>query len=373
MATEVKRFYSLDVLRGLASLGVVFSHWSSFSYIRGELPATFSANSQPLYGLFAPLYEAGNLAVDLFFCLSGFIFFVLYSERVTRGEVSARQFCILRLSRLYPLHFATLLFVAIGQAIMLRLTQSCFHCQSNDTYHFILNLLFASSWGLEKDHSFNGPVWSVSVEILLYVTFFVFCRLRRPSMGTILIMSAVGIALWPIYSPIAHGIFMFYLGGIVCLLYQRTKAVLRPTRLLALVVALWMVPVLLARIPAIASAHRFAPAAGMYMRLVFPITIYVLALCEAQRGTLGKRLAIIGDISYSTYLIHFPLQVALAIVATLLGISFDVFQSPYALFGFFAMLLVLAYLSHRFFEVPAQNFIRNRWLRSRPRIAVQAG
>ena len=37
----------------------------------------------------------------------------------------------------------------------------------------MLNLFFASSWGLERGPSFNGPIWSVSVEVAIYAVFWV--------------------------------------------------------------------------------------------------------------------------------------------------------------------------------------------------------
>jgi peptidoglycan/LPS O-acetylase OafA/YrhL len=362
-AQRIDRFFSLDVLRGLAALSVVFWHWQAFSYVDMRLPASYSIRSQPLYVLFAPLYQASYLAVDLFFLLSGFIFYALYSDRVSRHAISARDFLVLRLSRLYPLHFVTLLLVAIGQVIFHSLNRSYFVYRYNDAYHFVLNLLFASSWGLERDHSFNGPFWSVSVEALLYAVFFVVCWLRPVSVTVTLLMSAAGLALWPLYAPVGHGIFSFFLGGAVCLAYRRTESRPAPGRLLALVGVLWLIPVVAAAVPAMAAAPRFAPVASMYMRcLVFPATIYTLAVYETKRGTFGRRLAVIGDISYSTYLWHFPLQLALAIGATALGVGFGVFLTPYALIGFFAVLLLIAYLSHRQLEMPAQRIMRRRWL-----------
>jgi peptidoglycan/LPS O-acetylase OafA/YrhL len=366
-AQRTDRFYSLDVLRGLAALSVVFWHWQAFSYVDMQLSPTFSIRAQPLYVIFAPLYRASYLAVDLFFSLSGFIFYALYSDRVSRHRISAREFFILRLSRLFPLHLVTLLLVTIGQAIFFSLTQSYFVYRYNDAYHFVLNLLFASSWGLEKDHSFNGPFWSVSVEALLYAIFFCVCRLRPVSPRVTALMCIVGLALWPLYGPVGHGVFSFFVGGTVFLAYRRTLAHPPSGTLLALIVPLWLIPVVAAAVPVIASVPHFAPVASMYMRcLVFPATIYALAVYETERGTLGRRLAVIGDISYSIYLLHFPLQLLLAIVATAFGIGFAVFLSPYALVGFFAVLVAISYASHRWLEMPAQRSMRRRWLPARP-------
>ena len=271
---------------------------------------------------------------------------------------------MLRLSRLYPLHLVTLLAVAVGQAIYWHLNHSYFVIRYNDAYHFVLNLLFASSWGLEKDHSFNGPFWSVSVEALLYAVFFIVCYLRPPRLRLTLLMCGLGLALWPLYPPVAHGIFCFFLGGAVCLAYRRTPPLRRPGLLLALLLPLWLIPLLAAAIPAVASAPRFAPLASMLMRaLVFPGTIYALAVYECARGTFGKPLAILGDISYSTYLLHFPLQLALVLGASACGIGLGAFRSAYALLGFMALLLAISYASHRGLEMPAQRWMRRRWLR----------
>ena len=186
------RFYSLDVLRGVAALSVVFWHWQGFFLPSNKQGASFSIQQQPMFEFFYVFYEKGYEAVNLFFCLSGFIFFWLYSERIAEKSLTNGPFAVLRLSRLYPLHFATLLFVAAGQFVYMRITKTYFVYPFNDTYDFFLNLFFASAWGLEKGNSFNSPVWSVSVEILLYAIFFVFCRYVNRTFISILIAIFVG-------------------------------------------------------------------------------------------------------------------------------------------------------------------------------------
>ena len=95
------------------------------------------------------------------------------------------------------------------------------------------------------------------------------------------------------------------------------------------------------------------------MRKTFlTITVLALALDEQILGGRYGRLSALGDISYSTYLIHIPLQMSLALAALSLGIKPMQFMSPWAMLAFFAVLIGLGTLSFRYFERPLQRFIR---------------
>ena len=89
-------------------------------------------------------------------------------------KISIRTFFINRFSRLYPLHFITLLIVLILQIIYQNLNENYFVYENNDIYHLFLQLLFISNWGFEKGYSFNGPIWSVSIELIVYFIFYFF-------------------------------------------------------------------------------------------------------------------------------------------------------------------------------------------------------
>jgi len=104
-----KQLYALDVSRGIAALAVVVWHWQHFAYKKGSLSQEFIRESQPLYDLLRLFYEKGGLGVQYFFLLSGFIFFWLYSAPIKNNQITAWEFGIHRFSRLYPLHFITLM------------------------------------------------------------------------------------------------------------------------------------------------------------------------------------------------------------------------------------------------------------------------
>ena len=360
-----QRFHALDVLRGLAALAVVFWHWQNFFLTD---PTGLRLQDQPGYAWFRPLYDSGSLAVDLFFALSGFIFFWLYAERVGQRRVSGAEFLVLRASRLLPLHLVTLLLVAAGQAWYQARHGAAFVYPHNDAWHFVLHLLLIPSIGLEAGHGFNAPVWSVSVEAVLYLLFFLLCRHLRPRWPTLLLLALLGLfVLSRVYLPLGRGVGAFFLGGCVYHLYLWMLRSPHRARWTAAVVAaallLWTLTLLasytgwsLEQVAWLRIFHWKYPTA-----VLFPVTILALALAETWRGSLGARLAVLGDISYAAYLWHFPLQLAVVLALPLLGLPLDVLRTGGSLLLFFVLLLALSLASHRWLEMPAQAALRRRW------------
>jgi peptidoglycan/LPS O-acetylase OafA/YrhL len=380
------RFYSLDVLRGLGALAIVFNHWPNFFFYQGE-PTDFSRLPWPT--LLAPLYTNGWRAVDLFFCLSGFVFFLLYSEPISRRMVGWRDFSVLRFSRLYPLHLVTLLLAAGGQALLTAHFGGYFVCPENSLTLFLLHLAFASAW-TGSSVSFNGPVWSVSVEVALYIGFFGLCRYRLIDWRLLLVYIGAGF-FWTIhhgsYSGLARGVMAFFLGGLAFESFQALLASGRGFKYLrwlgGVTVALWfLVPLEAERhflvtgfqqlcgsstsyLNATVSNYLFRISEAVYVLVLFPVTLCWLALWETCRGSLGRRFAVLGDISYSTYLLHFPLQMGFLLAARGLGLSGSVFSSPLTLMLFFLVLIPLSLASHYWFERPMQSFLRKKLLPAR--------
>jgi len=376
------RFYSLDALRGVAALCVVFWHWQHFFYA-GTKPGHMDLARLPFARWFHLAYVRGELAVDLFFCLSGFIFYWLYAERVSRRTITGGHFAWLRFSRLYPLHLATLALVAVGQRWMMK-TQGCYFVyDQNDKLHFAYNLFLVSGWGVERGFSFNGPIWSVSVEVFLYGLFFAACRLLPVRVGVLAGLAALGLVLQHVCGlALGRGMLSFFTGGCVYFLYRacvRSPQDRRPALLAGgFAAGAWVVTFAAVSMAGAGENSGGVWAAGFGQAgalvgwavrkigwawpdlVLFPATILALALAETRRGTLGRRLAFLGDVSYSSYLLHFPLQLAVVIALARGGGDAAVYYSPGFMAAFFAVLLVLALGSYHFFEMPAQRFLR-RW------------
>ena len=143
----------------------------------------------------------------------------------------------------------------------------------------------------------------------------------------------------------------FFFGASAYLLYARTPARLWAVALAVAAVS-WIVAIIAWR------ASVTIPIVGLKLvLLLFPVTIYALALVERNWPSFG-RFAWLGQISYSSYLLHFPLQMAVLAIAGGLGWSREVFYSPVTMSAFFAILIGLSLFCYRYFEAPLQERIR---------------
>lgn len=376
-AGRVDRLYSLDFMRGLAAMSVVLWHWQNF-FFTGTEPGAIDVARLPFHGWLSPAYERGWLGVDFFFALSGFVFHWLYSARVAGGAIPAREFALLRFSRLYPLHLATLLLAAAAQCWSLRETGGYHVYPHNDLRHFLLNLAFASSWGFEVGHSFNAPAWSVSIEVLLYALFFVLWRKAVPRAWMLAALSMAGFLFaYKVYQPLGQGIGSFFLGGCVFMAYRAVLASPYATGLVAGIASLttcawaataaacwlgWAVP----RFDGFLGWVLPRVLAYWPVLVLFPLTILSLALVESRTGPIFRRVSFLGDISYSAYLLHFPLQLLLYVMGGGPGRDVALYYSPWVMLGFFGVLIAASMVSFRYFETPVQRYLREAWQGSRP-------
>jgi peptidoglycan/LPS O-acetylase OafA/YrhL len=154
----------------LTGLRFVAASWVVLYHFRLDLAALLPATRVAL-----PVFERGWLGVDLFFVLSGFVIAHNYAGRV-RTFADYRRFLGLRLARIYPLHLATLLVVAL----LLSAQHALGHSGSGNGpssqpgvfsgSSLVANLLLIHAWG-RSIPSWNLPSWSISAEWFAYLCF----------------------------------------------------------------------------------------------------------------------------------------------------------------------------------------------------------
>jgi peptidoglycan/LPS O-acetylase OafA/YrhL len=418
-----QRLYSIDAFRGLAAMAVVLWHWQHFFAIGGTWQPGWNRVDQPFFNMLRPFYEYGWMAVDLFFAVSGFVFFWLYLEPVRRREIGAGKFAMQRLSRLYPIYLLTLLIAAGLQLLFHNATGSWFIFDSGSVWSFVKSLCLAQQWlptdwahsvndltaskpwlTYDESQSFNGPAWAVSIEVLLYVIFFIGARMGCRGLFFVLPMVLLGAFMFPgngqlfpgiagyVFAyvlphsgQIARGLMDFFMGGLVfyacAFIVRRAHAksiaiVIVSAALLSWLVAIaevYLAPIqLLFQAAPAPIAHFYAANAYQiylfgFILIVTPLTLMALALHEELFGGSYARFTFLGDISYSTYMVHFPMQLTLALLALHFGWKPKDFMTGVAMILFYGAMISLGALSYTYFERPMQKLLRGK--RKKPVLA----
>ena len=175
--------------RALPPLMIVLYHFCTFHH---HVPAA---------NVLGPPIAKGYLWVEFFFALSGFVLTHVYAARAR--EFLKRQtyfdFLKLRLARLYPVHFVTLVLIvllmgtlrafdAIGYAALFGGS----HAPLNTWQTFLANIFLVQAWNTVPDLTWNSVSWFVSVEFLLCLAFPLYLLVCRGGAGRGLILIAAG-------------------------------------------------------------------------------------------------------------------------------------------------------------------------------------
>ena len=86
----------------------------------------------------------------------------------------------------------------------------------------------------------------------------------------------------------------------------------------------------------------------------------------------AARIAWLGDLTYSSYLVHFPIQLIGVISFDALGLPRSLFLQPLALAGFLVVVMGVAHIVFQCFERPAQTWLRDVLLRRPARVPADA-
>ena len=346
------KLLGLEIIRFACALAVLVCHYHHFALIGdGRL---MDGPHAPLEWLLFPFYQYGSFGVQIFWCISGFIFFRKYAAALTERAVEAKRFFWLRFSRLYPLHFVTLLIVAAIQPAYSALAGHPFVYDNNGPLQFLLQLFLADQWGGSFQYSFNGPIWSVSAEVLVYLAFFLLMRTFGKSPWLVVGAIAAGLAsLWSgaISPALICGAYFFAGGAASEALEDHSR---RRTWLIG-AIALLGTGALAA--PFLDLGDSDTDRLATWLLVMTPPLLFVAAQDWRWLDRWQAAIQAGGNLTYSTYLIQFPLQLIIVTALLALGIAPPV-DKAWFLFAYLAATIILGRLVFVRFEAPAQRMIR---------------
>ena len=350
--TKEPRIKAFDSLRGLAALGVLIFHYAGHFHAR------------PLDSLLAPIYDHGGYFVDFFFVLSGVVLARAYTP--VGGSVSLPTLIKLRIARLFPLHLITLLVVVVLQCFLVYILK--YDCPfifefGFDIRHFIINLFLLSGIYMDNALVFNGPSWSVSVELWVNLSFFMLLGLpesrRARAFLYILIfsLSLQRLCSSSISSAVSLGNFLprgligFYFGVLTHGFIQVWFCFARPSYLYDFLFVAGM----LCTYFIMADSFDISSLPGVDFLL--PVLVFPMILIATVGGkycslflTL-EALVWLGRISFSLYLVHFPIQLAIHVISVWSNYTPDWHSAVNLVVFIFGVVLIAAY-TRRYIEIP---------------------
>jgi peptidoglycan/LPS O-acetylase OafA/YrhL len=351
------RLVSIDALRGAAALAVVLYHAAGGTVATGLSDAT---------ALFTVPFKFGELGVTLFLVISGFCIHLGVASRMAQGgpvRFDWVAFWRRRFHRLYPPYLCAIAVGLLLFAVATRIGTPPQHITSlpwDLAAHLLLvhNLFPHFAFGLG-----DPPFWSLALEEQLYALYAVYLllRLRVSVRRTVWVAAGVTVA-WVFASagreeftvggfPLALGSWALWPFGFW--LYWVLGAVAAEAYAGAITLPSWCyrprVAVAFACAGAALSRHTLgAVAYGRFVTSLdesgvlgvalkagtllsvpaFSVAFFVLVNAATRadaRGRLGewwvRRLAGVGLISYSLYMIHYP-------VIQVLDLALDLPDSP---------------------------------------------
>jgi peptidoglycan/LPS O-acetylase OafA/YrhL len=368
----------LTGVRLVAAVWVVLFH--IYLYNGDDLAA-----SHPLVNaVVGPIVSQGDLGVDLFFLLSGFVLAHNYLERLGAGPSlsGSLSFLWLRLARVWPLYMVAILGGGLLLAVRLWLWGTPPQVPLT-VPHFLAQVFMVQQWGAAHvpSTSWTGPAWSISAEWLAYVCFpalaVVVWRLRRYA-GPRTLVALAGLALLPtlVWTGVAHTQAAPYMwlarlaseftcGALLCAAAQ--SGLPRLTR-----AAGWLVPSVI-----VAGAGWLYLAEvtgrswlGPLVLATFPALVLGLAHGHGRvHAWLGSRPMVLGGgVSFALYLVHVPLLKLFRDAIDHGAVPLDPRLQIYGELAIAALSLLLAWALFRHVEEPTRHRLRDVG----PRIAAMS-
>jgi peptidoglycan/LPS O-acetylase OafA/YrhL len=217
-----------------------------------------------------------------------------------------------------------------------------------------------SEWGFQSGHSFNGPIWSVSAELMIYGLFYFGIKYSGISFKQnliILLISFIGFKLIKLPASVIRCLLFFYGGVFSAIAFNYFKT--RNTKKIFDIFAIALIsisPFILFILKKYEIKHFFSH----FLKFYVPFFIYTLASIVNINQRFSKAIEIGGNMTYSIYLTHFPIILLFANLFSIYGIPIPFYENALFLTYIFTV-LITSYLIHYYFEVPARNYIRKKF------------
>jgi len=290
---EVRKYEMIDGLRGFLAIGVFIHHSSIwYAYIHTN---EWEAPDSNFYN------QAGQTSVAFFFMITSFLFVSKMIKSNT--DFNWKNFFISRVMRLIPMYYFSLIIIIVTILFLSnwKITVS--------TFDFSLSIFRWLLFGIAGESRINneeytslinaGVLWTLSFEWLFYVSMplFGFVILKKKPALLYIIIAVIFSTLIICKLSISqmHHLYSFALGAIAAFILKYTNA----SKYAGLI---WITFLM---IICIILIGQFKTIESIVCKICIAIVFTCVAAGNSIFGMLkSSTIKLLGDISYSTYLLH---------------------------------------------------------------------
>jgi len=347
----MNRLYNLDYLRGLAAFGIMIYHYLGWTL--GEFSADTFMGRLGIYG------------VSIFYVLSGLTLYYVYYEKMRPSKEDIISFFKKRIFRIFPLLWlVTIVTILLSQTLP-------------DFTNLFLNL--SGLFGFIRwDKYISTGVWSIGNELVFYVffPFFILFIKRFKPLIILLVLVIFGLYLyfafvklnpdltlseqWKDYVNPLNQVFLFLGGFLIGFLLHDTK--IKNSIIFFL---LFLAFVLFTYYPATGDPINIVTGTN---RLIFTASCFLICICFCKLTFkfpkfIHNPLILLGEASYSVYLLHPIVWLLISIASEIFGRY--IFYFPVSARLLFSVLstLIISYYVYQYFE---KYFIKLGWTNKNP-------
>ncbi len=357
---------AIEGLRAIGAFSVAISHsWDS--------PIRASA-----------WFNGSFLVVDMFFVLSGYLVTMVHAERATSWRHGGGMIAN-RLGRLYPTHILLLgillLLLNLKRGLSLLLgalgvdagmTPISEQPEIFDLGYFLLTITLLHGVGIDDSDLFNFASWSISAEFWAFVTLtccFVLTRdrRRRIALGCAVVALCIGFYLSRWWQPATHQFdssmlldrnlarsVMAYFVGMLAFEVRRQYLQQLGDRAIQVLQAIALVAIVLV----------ICNQPWLFMSQVWSLPIWAALIISLSydRGWAVKLLGCapmvwLGERSYGMYMVHSVVIIMIKHRVLMIGIPW---VRTTMLLPYLIAVVVLGHLIHRYVEMPAAAWTKQR-------------
>lgn len=364
---SVNYISSLTPLRGIAALLVVLFHYDIWLKLRG-----FSRLIDLKYSF---VITNGDLWVDFFFILSGFVISHVYGTKLeNRTRTVVKNYLWARFTRLYPLHVFIMLLFVLQTIVLFWL----FPEYANQKWQwartlpdFFIHLFFLQTSGVIDRPVWNVGSWSIAAEWWTYILAIVLIPLLNKSKKVSSIFFVVAALLGYVFIASKNPkftldefyglgtlrcVFGFTIGIIVYQAYSvliNRKSIWRKDWLFCIII-----------LCALSLMHF-----DMFDVIVIPFFGASILCASLNKGLVSKflnskPLLFLGNISYSIYLIHllwiyfWLIWLDLHFIPENPNVILSLSHKMFWLLVLLVLIISSSYLTYKYVEIPAQKKLR---------------